>query len=206
MSLLRPAVLSIDIGSSSVRACLFDERGTPAAGTASRRTHRFVFAGGGRVEADPDALAGLVEQCIDETLQGPAAADHRVAAVACATFLHGMIGADREGRALTPVITWADSRSIEQSVRLGSMIDPEELLQSAAAKALGETKSPAAVAPLGEALADSDPAMQYRAVLSLQQATGKDFGTSVERWQQYVKQQRPQEPGASLANRDRSIF
>jgi gluconokinase len=129
VSLLRPAVLSIDIGSSSVRACLFDERGTPAAGTASRRTHRFVFAGGGRVEADPDALAGLVEQCIDETLQGPAAADHRVAAVACATFLHGMIGADREGRALTPVITWADSRSIEQSVRLGSMIDPEELLQ-----------------------------------------------------------------------------
>ena len=45
----------------------------------------------------------------------------------------------------------------------------------AAAKALGETRSPAAVAPLGEALADSDPAMQYQAVLALQRATGKEL-------------------------------
>ena len=80
------------------------------------------------------------------------------------------------------------------SEALRSDVDADVRL--AAAEALGETKNPAAVAALGEALSDSDPAMQYRAVLSLQQATGKDFGTSVERWQQYVKQQRPQ--GAEL--------
>ena len=44
---------------------------------------------------------------------------------------------------------------------------------------------------LGEALADADPAMQYRAVLSLKQATGKDLGNSVDRWQQYVKGEQP---------------
>jgi HEAT repeat protein len=75
-----------------------------------------------------------------------------------------------------------------------------------AAEALGNTKNPAAVAALGDALNDSDPAMQYRAVLSLRQSTGKDLGESIERWQQYVKQQRPQEPGGSLADRDRSLF
>ena len=48
--------------------------------------------------------------------------------------------------------------------------------------------------------------MQYRAVLSLRKATGKDFGESVERWQQYVKQQRPQGTGSSLADRDRNLF
>ena len=129
VSPLRPAVLSIDIGSSSVRSCLFGEGGTAVADTAARRKHRFAFADGGRVEADPDVLAGLVEQCIDETLRGPGAAAHHIAAVAFATFLHGLIGADRAGRALTPVITWADSRSVEQSVRLGSLLDPEELRQ-----------------------------------------------------------------------------
>ena len=122
-------MLAIDVGSSSVRACVFDDRGEPVAGTASRRPHRFVIAAGGRVEADPEALVDLVMQCIDECLQSPAAADRRIAAVAFATFLHGLIGTDRGGRALTPVITWADSRSTEQSAWLGTRLDPEEIRQ-----------------------------------------------------------------------------
>ena len=65
----------------------------------------------------------------------------------------------------------------------------------AAAKALGETRSPAAVAPLGDALADTDPAMQYQAVLAVQQATGKDFGDDVGRWQRYLKDGQQPPPG-----------
>lgn len=84
--------------------------------------------------------------------------------------------------------------------------DVDADVRLAAAQALGETKSPAAVAVLGDALNDSDPAMQYRAVVSLKRATGKDFGDSIERWQQYVKQQRPQEPASSLAERDRNTY
>ena len=75
----------------------------------------------------------------------------------------------------------------------------------AAAKALGETRNQAAVEALGEALEDSDPAMQYRAVLSLQQATGKDLGNDVYRWQEYVKGEIP-EPTPTLAERLRRMF
>jgi hypothetical protein len=57
---------------------------------------------------------------------------------------------------------------------------------------------------LGEALADTDPAMQYRAVLSLKQITGKDLGDDVHRWQQYVKGELPEEP--SWAERIRRLF
>ncbi len=85
---------------------------------------------------------------------------------------------------------------------LRSNVDAD--VRMVAATALGETKNPAALAPLGDALSDTDPAMQYRAVLSLRQATGKDFGENVERWQQYVKQQR--RPGSSLADRDRNLY
>jgi HEAT repeat protein len=74
-----------------------------------------------------------------------------------------------------------------------------------AAKALGETKNREAVAALGEALGDADPAMQYRAVLSLQRVTGKDLGNDVNRWQQYVKGELP-EPAPSLAERLLHIF
>jgi gluconokinase len=119
----------VDVGSSSIRAGVYDERGVQVAATASRRSHRFAFTDGGRVEADPDALLELVAQCIDESLRHGAAGDRQVAAVAFATFLHGMIGTDSEGRALTPVITWADARSIEQSQLLRTKLDAEEVRQ-----------------------------------------------------------------------------
>ncbi len=83
--------------------------------------------------------------------------------------------------------------------------DVDADVRLAAAKALGETKGPEAVAALGEALGDSDPAMQYRAVLSLQRVTGKNLGNDVNRWQQYVKGELP-EPTPSLAERIRRLF
>jgi len=78
-------------------------------------------------------------------------------------------------------------------------------VRMAAAKALGATKNPAAKASLGAALADPDPAMQYQAVLALQEATGKDFGNNVERAQQYVRGETPS-PAPSLAERLFKIF
>jgi HEAT repeat protein len=77
----------------------------------------------------------------------------------------------------------------------------------AAAKALGRIKDPAAVAALGNVLNDTDPAMQYRAVVSLQSVTGQNFGNDLQRWQQYVKGQTPK-PAAdeSLAGRMRHAF
>jgi hypothetical protein len=84
--------------------------------------------------------------------------------------------------------------------------DVDSDVRMAAAKALGETKNPAAVAPLGEALSDTDPAMQYRAVMSLKEATGKDLGDSVPRWQQYVKGEAPTDATPSMAERFRRLF
>jgi hypothetical protein len=97
-----------------------------------------------------------------------------------------------------------DTQSVELlSDMLKSDVDAD--VRMAAAKALGETKNPAATAPLGQALNDSDPALQYQAVLSLKKSTGKDLGDDVGRWQRYVKGE-PPGPGPSLAERIRSWF
>ena len=124
----RAAVLSVDIGSSSVRAGLFDRHGETVPGTASHRHHRFTYSEDGGSEADPDRLADLVISCIDETLAA-APAGESVAAVSFCTFLHGLMGTDRDGGAVTPVITWADSRSQDQADRLASMMDGEAIRQ-----------------------------------------------------------------------------
>jgi HEAT repeat protein len=90
--------------------------------------------------------------------------------------------------------------------RVGS--DTNGDVRLAAARALGETRDPGAVAGLAVALEDQDPALQYRAVLSLREVTGKDFGNDVNRWQQYVKGQTPEPDSGptSIAQRLRQIF
>jgi HEAT repeat protein len=87
--------------------------------------------------------------------------------------------------------------------------DADVDVRLAAAKALGETRNPAAVAPLGDALCapDSDPAMQYRAVLSLQQVTGKkELGDNVQRWQLYVRGELPTDSTPTLSEQLRRLF
>lgn len=74
----------------------------------------------------------------------------------------------------------------------------------AAARALGEVKDPQAVAALGLALEDADPAMQRRAVLSLGESTGRDFGHDVHAWREFVRGANPQPP--SLFARLRQWF
>jgi HEAT repeat protein len=72
----------------------------------------------------------------------------------------------------------------------------------AAARALGQSNNPAAAPALGRALEDKDPAIQYRAVLSLRKVTGKDFGNDVNKWRQYMAGELPDSGGsASLAQR-----
>ncbi|NUQ66518.1 MAG: HEAT repeat domain-containing protein [Pirellulales bacterium] len=101
----------------------------------------------------------------------------------------------RGGADATAVLVEALSRDSSADVRL------------AAARALGVTGDSAATTALGAALDDPDPAMQVRAVNSLRQVTGKDFGGDVDRWRQYVKGEppAPAKP-VSLADRVRNMF
>jgi HEAT repeat protein len=62
----------------------------------------------------------------------------------------------------------------------------------AAARGLGELKDPGAVDALAIALDDTNPALQYRAVKSLEQSTGRNYGNDVEAWRQFAKGQTPQ--------------
>ena len=104
-------VLTIDMGSSSVRAFLFDRAGMPLAESESRREHTLRSTPDGGVEANADVLFALVGECIDETLRTALRLGRPVAAVAFTPFLHGLLGLSAAGRPLPPVYFWADPRS-----------------------------------------------------------------------------------------------
>jgi len=111
-----------------VRAGLYDRRAEPVPGTAAHRAHKFTSLDGGGSEADGDGLFEQVVSCIDETLAASPPGISLAAASIC-TFLHGLLGVDGEGRAATPILTWADSRSQPQADQLAARVDAAAVLE-----------------------------------------------------------------------------
>lgn len=99
--------LVIDLGSSSVRALLFDDAAQLIDGAVFSRRYDFATAGDGRATANAPALQRLAESCIGQVLRHPEA--NRIRAVGMATFAGNWLGLDEQGRACTPVLTYADT-------------------------------------------------------------------------------------------------
>lgn len=65
--------------------------------------------------------------------------------------------------------------------------DADDDVRLAAARALGQFEDPRAVRGLSLALDDSNPALQYRAMESLKNNTGHDYGHDVVAWRNFVQ-------------------
>ena len=59
-------VLALDLGTSSVRALVFDERGGAVPGVLARRPTDLRVDDAGRAELDPDEVVTAVGECLDE--------------------------------------------------------------------------------------------------------------------------------------------
>lgn len=109
-----PAVLSVDVGTSGVRAALFDEEGSQIEGAqTSRRRELNGFA-----ELDPDALVAEVKRTVDG-LKG----HEQVEAIAISAFWHSLMGVDENGAPTTPLLTWADTRAVQAAKDLRAEFD-----------------------------------------------------------------------------------
>jgi gluconokinase len=119
-----PLILALDLGTSSFRALLFDRNGQAVAGSEEQLLHTLRTTADGGAEADPDALVDLLIRCIDSCLERSAARVKDIAAVASSCFWHSLMGVDRDGRPVTPVLMWADRRSAHQANALEAELGP----------------------------------------------------------------------------------
>jgi len=127
MAASKPAVaLSLDIGTSGVRAALFDERGREIDG-ASARTNRILPASIDLDELDADELVQQVARTIDALFARSYQASVRIELVAISCFWHSLVGINSEGKATTPVLGWAETRAAQAAEELRSRFNETEI-------------------------------------------------------------------------------
>ena len=118
-----PMILTLDIGTSSARAMLFDRHARALNGHESRVETSVRTTPDGGVEIDVEGLFEGVVGCIDELLARAGPLAGRIAAVASTTLVGNVLGVDREGRPITPLYTWADTRSTRAAAELRGELD-----------------------------------------------------------------------------------
>ena len=101
-------ILALDVGTSSIRAIGYDALGRPLPGADARVGCEPTATPDGGSELDPEELVAATASAIDRCL---AAAPGPPAAVGASVFWHSLLALDADGRPLTGVITWADTRS-----------------------------------------------------------------------------------------------
>ena len=106
-----PLILTIDAGTSSARALLFDARGRAVEGLAAQERYSIRSGPDGAVEDDPDAALERIWRCVDGALAQAGPLAEQIRAVAVDTLVSNILAIDAAGRPLTPLITYADTRN-----------------------------------------------------------------------------------------------
>jgi gluconokinase len=105
-----PKILAVDVGTSSVRAQIFD------ADAQEREPVRREYPD----EDDATRMLGLVREAVDEAVGGGS-----YDAVGASCFGHSLLALDEGGRPLTPILGWRDTRSADSAEWLSRRLDAE---------------------------------------------------------------------------------
>ncbi len=125
-----PLVLTLDMGTSSVRAMLFDRQGRPRPGAEAQIAYAQRTSSDGGVETDAEPLLMLTVQAARRLLRKTDKAERaRIAGVGISCFWHSLLGVGDDGRAATPLFSWADTRARAQADALARVLAPAQYHQ-----------------------------------------------------------------------------
>src|ERR1700704_2179721 len=119
----KQGVLALDIGTSSVRAVVYDIRGRMRPATLSDVPYKVRTTEPGEVSSDPRELVTLIAQSIDGALKGARKDKLNILGVGVSCYWHSLMGVDRSGRPTTELFTWADTRSTREARDLRARFD-----------------------------------------------------------------------------------
>ncbi|MFQ5899707.1 MAG: gluconokinase [Candidatus Methylomirabilia bacterium] len=118
-----PLILAVDIGSSAVRALVFDRLGRGLSRLQVRLPYQARTTADGRVEVEAEVIVRLVTTAIDRILDRAGRRRPGFGGVALSTFWHTVLGVGIDGRPVTPLLSWADTRSRHAASMLRQTLD-----------------------------------------------------------------------------------
>lgn len=107
-------ILSIDIGTSSVRAGLYEDTGNVLPRTMVKNERTLTATDDGGAEIDADEAFKQVVEAIDAVLAKAEKLEGDITHAAASCFWHSLVGVNAKGKPTTKVFGWADTRSREQ--------------------------------------------------------------------------------------------
>ncbi|MDO5496152.1 MAG: gluconokinase, partial [bacterium] len=122
----QPLVLSVDLGSTGIRAGVFDAAGRPVKKTRVRVDHAFATSARGRSVISPDQVVSGVISVLDGV--AGKLPPGSIAGVCMDTFASSLVGVDN-GAAVTPCFSYADSRSADEIPAMRGYISEGRLQQ-----------------------------------------------------------------------------
>jgi gluconokinase len=122
-----PYVLSLDVGTSSVRAMVFDRHGRADPDLQRAMAHAPRLTADGGAEFDAEEVVQRAVTVLQQVATHPALTGSDVAAVGMSVFWHSLVGVDGHGQPVTPLYMWSDLRSASQARELRNRLDAEQL-------------------------------------------------------------------------------
>jgi len=119
-------VFAFDVGTSGVRASLFDSRGNEIEGSRVSLANESSELTAG-ADIDADALIAFTARAIDVAEARAESLVSRIDYVAASCFWHSLVGVDESGRAVTPLLGWADTRAADAVKELRATFDEQEV-------------------------------------------------------------------------------
>lgn len=117
--------IGIDIGTTSTKVVLFDEKGAAVAHHA--KSYPLLSKEPGAAEQDPDEIYEAVVFSLRETVKKSGDLAERIGFISFSTAMHSLIAVDQDGTPLTNSITWADTRSEPYASAVKSSPDGSDL-------------------------------------------------------------------------------
>lgn len=119
--------MTLDVGTSSVRALLFDAEGRQQDGFGEQIAYEISTTPDGGAEVSAGHLLDLSVRCLSTIHRQMQSAAVRPAAIGLCTFWHSFLGVDREGKITTPIIHLFDTRSAEQVKQLEKLLNAQDV-------------------------------------------------------------------------------
>ena len=106
-------VVGVDVGTTSAKAVAFDAEG--AAHGAAQAGYPLHEPSHGHAEQDPEQVVQAAVGAIRDAARAARAAGARIRGLSVSTAMHALVGVGADGRPLTPLLTWADTRAADEA-------------------------------------------------------------------------------------------